>query len=511
MAVALLATAGCTGTTLPRMPWEQPTNRVSDKGFTVSARGVTVTGPAGVAPAGTEVTLQEVPAPPELAELELKGSPVLEIALAGGAQPATPVTMAWTIPEGMPTESVAFITAEGPGKPWRGVPVTISGNQATVQLDHFSWTWFGDGAKLVKGLADGVNAFFGQTYPAPAGCVQTLQIQGHNVTVKNSRADYVHACLTADQGKVVVTAASNSPYVFTAKTQKFATMRVPGVPLTLAGVATLAVAKGVHGDGYGGYLVPGGSVSVEYEVSSLAANPAFDVMAGEIDAGLGLVGVAVTGASMLSGTPLDEVFSQAAVVECMGSVVQAAGTASAVDAAGVVPGLMNCISTGASQLNLSGADRLSMATAVVGSLTGYLVTQIRGVADTLRGGSFTLTATTSTRPTPKPTPSPTRRTPTPTPAARGCLTSQQAASAIIGTGFSFKAVTTIECYGTSDWAKVGFTYGTDRSGEAYLRLTGSRWTVLALGGHGGDFYPLSQNIPPGMPARMRADVMRWVA
>lgn len=88
LAPALLLMAGCSDSYPSPAP--EPETKVSKTGFTVSVGGITATGTAGVAPVGTEVTLREVPTPPEFAELKLRGSPVVDISLAGGAQPSGP-------------------------------------------------------------------------------------------------------------------------------------------------------------------------------------------------------------------------------------------------------------------------------------------------------------------------------------------------------------------------------------------------------------------------------------
>lgn len=401
--LALLLTAGCSDSYPPSSL--EPETKVSKTGFTVSVGGITATGPAGVAPVGTEVTLREVPTPPEFAELELRGSPVVDISLAGEAQPAVPVTLSWTIPAGIPPASVAFIISEGAGQPWRGIPVTIAGNQATVRIDHFSLGWFGDGTKLVQRMADVTNAYLGQTYSAPASCVQKAQINGFDIAVTNSRTDYVHACIRAEGGKLVVTAASNSPYVFPVRVQHFATMRTEGVPPSLESLVTMTVARNLHGDKWNGYLLPGGSVSAEYQSSDLEANPEFQVLTGEMDPSLGLIGIALAGAKMLvpQGESLDTVLTRVELAECVANILRTAGTKSVVGAGEVMPGVLNCVSAEASALDSEGAAfGLSVGTAVITSLAGYLTTQVRGIGDALRGGSFVLTATTSILRTPSP-------------------------------------------------------------------------------------------------------------
>lgn len=276
-----------------------------------------------------------------------------------------------------------------------------------MRIDHFSLGWFGDGAKLVQEMADVTNAYLGQTYSAPASCVQKTQINGFDTAVTNSRTDYVHACTRAEGGKLVVTAASNSPYVFPVRGQQFATMRTEGAPQSLESLVTITVARSLHGDKWNGYLLPGGSVSAEYQSSDLEANPEFEVLTGEMDPSLGLIGIALAGAKMLvpQGESLDAVLTRVELAECVANILRTVGTKSAVGAGEVMPGVLNCVSAEASALDSKGAFGLSVGTAVITSLAGYLTTQVRGIGDALRGGSFVLTASTSNPRTPSPSPS----------------------------------------------------------------------------------------------------------
>lgn len=390
LALVLSTLVGCTGGTHDRASTaDLAQTTVTDTGFSVTIGEITVTAPGGVAPAGTKVIAQKVSTPTEISDLGLTGSPVIDVHLDGGRQPAVPVTVTWKIPSDGPRDAIAAITSPGPGEPWQGLPVTVNGDQASTQLDHFSLFGFLDGARVLKGFVDAVTGFLGQRYAGPQDCKAIATVNGADYTVKNSKPNLVHACVVPDGDTLSITVASNSPYVFPLTVGNGATVRSVAPPESLDGIVTQAVAQNA-GLRVPGVLVPGGTATVSYPPRVWKDNQDAQVISGDIDPILGYVPVAFVGTQMVLsayGIDLGKAGDTAELGQCLASAVQADLARETVELAGTFPGLLGCGAAFA-EAYMKGTPQqgqVGVLTAVIGSLSGLLVTQLRGAVDASTG------------------------------------------------------------------------------------------------------------------------------
>lgn len=211
LALALALTSGCA--LLPeQVSATEGTTSIDASGFTVTAGGVTATGGADVAPAGTSVALREVEVPEEVRELSATGSPVVDLSFGTNAPPAGPVTLAWQVPSEIPTDNLAFI-GFAPNEAWRGVPVTMSGRTATVQLDRAGRGQFIHGGSPVMLFRDGVRDYLTAPPADPEPCETTVSVGAVEFTVTDT-ADALPSCVAADGGQLNVTVRSESAKVW---------------------------------------------------------------------------------------------------------------------------------------------------------------------------------------------------------------------------------------------------------------------------------------------------------
>ncbi|MDO5500906.1 MAG: hypothetical protein Q4F67_14620 [Propionibacteriaceae bacterium] len=351
-------------------PANESQGKVTTDGFAVSAGGVTVQGPGGVAPEGTPVTIDEVPVPSGIAELGLTGSPMFTIALDGGAQPTAPVSVTWPVPEGLAAETIAFVAADGPESSWRGAPVTVAEGTAKVELESLGHGWFVDGAAQARAFTEGAGGFTGQSYPAPEGCSQSIRQGANEIVAGSSQGEMVQACVANEGGKTVLTLVSRSAEVLALHLQPGATLTKVSAGPSVESALTLAAA------GDGPVLVPGGSVVVEYAPASWSGQD-LPAVTGAPAAGLSLIPLAVSGfRSLVPEQNLDGLADNTAVVECLAGAAERASLGE----------LVECVALG------SGASDHGVLSGIVGSLAGHLEPQIRGTGDAPAAGEFVVTA-----------------------------------------------------------------------------------------------------------------------
>lgn len=398
LAIVLCLLSACTGQVTESL---SPSGEgiVTADGFTLSIGAFTVSGPAGVAPEGTRVLFEEIPLPEELSDFG-PGSPVFDIALENGQQPTAPVTVTWQVSAEISTDALAFITSPGPDRPWTGVPVTISGREARVELEHFSWGWFTDGTGILQTFTDGILGFLGQRFDPPEGCVQKASLAGTEYALINSAPEFAHGCLAAENGALILTAASNSPYVIPLETANGATLLGVRGQLSWASLLTQLV---FHRSGPGrekeGVLLPGGTARFRWE-PAYSDGTEVDLVGGGIDPVLGYVAIAATGTDMALAMTIGETPSDpedlVGLVECIVALTETQSLGSATDVGVVAPGLMGCFAEAADQLfpkdkiGRLAAAKVNVTVAILGSLSGHLTTQLRGVYDAARGKRLVL-------------------------------------------------------------------------------------------------------------------------
>lgn len=335
-------------------------------GFAVSDGSTTLVGPAGVAPTGTTVTVRPAPNPALPAGIKwTDAAPAFDVTLAAGGQPAKPVTASIAIDPGrLGREKLVFLTLSSAGA-WEGLPVTITGATASVQMTHFSqgfWGWVADAEASFK---KGVNGFLKLRFSAPACADKSLTVAGVNYSASVDGVG-VWVCTELDSGSPALTLYSNSPFVWRVKgTETKLTPTMPVPPVELTGVLTLAVARAALGKAHETYVVPGGHAGLLLPEGGDAAVRA------DVDPALGALAIAVAGVEAylsVSGVTVPAL-EQASVGECAAGLIQTGGDPAATGE--VTRAVIDCFKA-------SVTGPAAVATAIVSSMAGLLVTQVAG-------------------------------------------------------------------------------------------------------------------------------------
>ncbi|MDO5736669.1 MAG: hypothetical protein Q4P15_09365 [Propionibacteriaceae bacterium] len=346
---------------------------------------------ADVAPLGTAVDLRIVDTPDSIAELDMTGSPVFDLVLGDGMQPQSPIRVEWTPPSDVDPTTVAFITDPGGGQ-WAPVPTTVFEDGTVVaHMDHLSWGWFADARKLVDSFVGFTSEFLGQSYPEPQPCVTEVEPGGSRVKLTTA-STAIHACLGQSEDTVELSIQSNSPYVWLVKKTDGVLRQSSSTPSTNA-IITELLYNSIYGslDTYSGFVAPGFVTTLTVD-----RNEADGVeVRGSLDAGLGLVPVLVSGVDMaltVSGVTLfGDYEDYVTLAQCVFSSNDLLQSASAADASKTLPSIIDC---GMSLVEASSGESAfgpaRVVLALVGSLSGQLVTQVRGMYDSLVNPSFTV-------------------------------------------------------------------------------------------------------------------------
>ncbi|MHA6510735.1 hypothetical protein [Tessaracoccus sp. Y1736] len=404
VAVVALVTQGCS---VGPLRVAGPEATVKHDGFVVDLDRVTITGPSGVAPDGTEVRLEARKDDPlkEVQGVELEAA--FDVAFEDGSQPLVPVTVELDL-SGITRnfETLFFVTQRSDTGAWEGLPVTVTGNTASVRLPHFSGGWFGWGDEIGKWFVDHVRQFLKVGFPKPACVGEPAHVGGRtfNVSAKGG----VFACVDGSEGKVVTSIYSDSPFVWRYRPQSGHGTGRAGEPAPdLASILTLLAYNSAHENDFRAetVLVPGGNASIE-----LTAGMEDAWTGARVDPGLGLIAVLVaaidTAAAMASGqTPatwLDAALTKAENAdairhagECLAGVIEGS-----LDISGRLGAIGNtvlaCSGTlfGAIVGGAAGAV-VGVAVGIITSLIGLLVTQVWGIIGELTQSNEVLMHVTS--------------------------------------------------------------------------------------------------------------------
>ena len=251
----------------------------------VVARGVVVAVVVGMILAGCAAGLRGV-----------ESGPAFDIALEGGLQPRTPVTVSFTLPETTRDHSMLFfVTQRSDTGQWEGLPVVVQDGRAIVTMTHFSGGWFGWADQVGDWFLDQVKQFLKVGFPTPDCVGQTASAGGLAYGV-SADGDGVHACVSAVSDRVTTTIHSATPFVWRFRPTPGEGTGLPAIPpLDLAGMATQLLFQLQSGGSYAKetILVPGGSASI-----LLAEGVTETRTAARVDAGLGLVAVLIAGLDM---------------------------------------------------------------------------------------------------------------------------------------------------------------------------------------------------------------------
>ncbi len=392
---ALLAITSCTSPSDPPEPDSENTpgavsTTVSDSGFTLAMDTVNIQAAADVAPHGTVVNLRIVDTPGTIAELDMPGSPVFDLVLGEGIQPESPIRVEWTPPSDIDPTTVAFITDPGGGQ-WAPVPTTVAGGRVVAHMDHLSLGWFADARKLVDSFVSSTSEFLGQSYPEPQPCLAEVDQRGSRVT-RTTNSTAVHACVEGPNDTVELSMHSNSPYVWLVKKTDGVLQQASSKPSTTA-IITELLYNSIYGsfDTYSGFVAPGFVTTLTVDRN----NADGVALRGSLDAGLGLVPVLVSGVEMaltVTGVKLfgdyEDYVTLAQCVYSSNDLLQSTSTA---DVSKSLPSVIDCgmsLVEASSGESVLGPERVVLA--LVGSLSGQLVTQVRGMYDSFANPSFTV-------------------------------------------------------------------------------------------------------------------------
>lgn len=367
---------------------------VTGDGVRVVVGDVTITAPAGVAPAGAKLMVRRV-ADPAAGVREVDAAGVLDLRLSTGAQPAKPVTVSWRTTGGKPAPAAATKPENSPI--WQPLKVTASGGVASVRLSHFSWFWFGEVGKMVGGFVLDVKAFLGLGYPAPS-CVGKPAIVGGRTYTASTDRDVVRACVADGGQNAQVRLYPNRGQVYRVRVQpgRFAGTPRPAAR-DLSSVAVLAVQRQLYGS-QETVVLPG--EADRYTPLDLADG--VDDAYGEAvsDPALSLVPVAALGVEMLltmAGSTLPDGFEKASdgysLAQCFLKAMPVASGEWTLPGAlsaffGCAPSLVQALSDeGFITFGDRFTTKFNLLAGIAGSAVGLLAGQIQGLWNTATGDS----------------------------------------------------------------------------------------------------------------------------
>lgn len=356
----------------------EATVAVDDSGFTLTVGHLTAHGPAGVAPVGTRVTLTQIPLPDDAAQAGLTAAGgAFDISFSDGSQPAAPVTIEVEFEATAgPDEPLVFITQNSQTGAWTGLPVTVDGTTAAVQLDHFSIGIFGWFGGLADQFADEVLRFAQMRHDPPDCHGASPEIGGREFIAETDN-DAVYVCVQEQDGRALLTVHSNSPYVWEVRpdTATAHGQWAGAAPLVAAQILTVAVFNLLQGYDYDAatVLVPRGTAPVLLHEGATSTTAV-----ARVDAGLGLIAIAAAGIGMLSAVGVQVPYeSLVSVGECAAAVLT---TGAEPDLTTVLSTVLGCLGSA-----LTGVAAVLVAGLV--SLVPLLATQLTGLLGEFTGAN----------------------------------------------------------------------------------------------------------------------------
>lgn len=352
IAVAVVVVLACVATIVVAMrsgwfrsdPPAAHSATVGVNGVELTVDGVTIRGPAGVAPEGTILTAHPTTAaPPELESTITTGvAGGMDISLAG-LQPAKPLELRFPVTGSQPEgRHAVLITTPSDGSAAHLLPASFDATTGSISatINHLSFVWpaFIDLQAAGRVVDKLVSQTLGISSPRPdcAG-VPATDPSGVKITVDG---DYgldtkpiVWPCLTVHNGQLVAKLDSNSPLPWRVRAAPAATLEPQGTIDPAKGVVLATYQALATKRPYAeGLLIPGGEMTYRFALSSLPAT-----IQGQADVGTWLVMdvvFAVQAIMALFHVNLGAVADNAAALGCLGDAVEAAdlGSRPGVDA-----------------------------------------------------------------------------------------------------------------------------------------------------------------------------------
>lgn len=241
--------------------------KVGDGVVTAKVGDVTVMFPDGVAPAGTEASVELKPRSEESPGGTSAVSETIDVNLDRGLQPAVPVRISIPVQaEGVDTAAFAeryvligaSVSANGDVSYFNGSFDAAAGTYS-MTVNHFSsFKVLGiDIGAALDEVRTGIMQGIGLEFPAP-DCVGAPALVGRT-TYEAPASDTAHVCVGEDQGSLVVTAypAVAMPYLVTTLPQAEGETAGDEINLGTAGVIALARGLGLIDRGSETGLFPG--------------------------------------------------------------------------------------------------------------------------------------------------------------------------------------------------------------------------------------------------------------
>lgn len=346
IAVAVVVVLACVATTAVaiRSGWfrsDPPAGHsatVGVNGVELTVDGVTIRGPAGVAPEGTILTARPTTAaPPELESTITTGiAGGMDISLEG-LQPAKPLELRFPVtgpqPEG---RHAVLMTTPSDGSAAHLLPASFDATTGSISatINHLSFVWpaFIDLRAAGRVVDKLVSQTLGISSPRPdcAGAPAT-DPSGMKITVDGDYSPdakpVVWPCLTVHNGQLVAKLNSNSPLPWRVRAAPAATLEHQGTIDPAKGVVLAAYQALATKRPYAeGLLIPGDEMSYRFALSSLPAT-----IQGQADVGTWLVMVvvfAVQAIMALFHVNLGAVADNVTALGCLGDAVEAANLVS---------------------------------------------------------------------------------------------------------------------------------------------------------------------------------------
>ncbi|MEU5694364.1 hypothetical protein [Actinosynnema sp. NPDC020468] len=368
---------------------------VGPNGVVLEYEGITVRGPAGVAPVGTRLSAGK-PGAASGSALDFATAVGDGIALdLGGAQPAAPLTITMPLPDfpGGDTAGV-LVTRPSGATDTVLVPATYSAADRTVtaQVRHLSdfWAAFAPLSKFVDVIGRTTTQALGITTPRPdcagkdvaAPDGSTIAVSG--VDAAEGASPTVWPCVAVDGDDLVLTLTSNTPLAWQTTPKPGATLVRPTTTDVSKGV-TIALFQTLTGrPDQESLLPPGTSLSYRFPLTALPAEVTGD------DHPIALLGmVLLLGVDLVLKTFGVDSKGLLRTAETVGCVADAFGAATAKPDEEAVAAMIRAVFSCAGKIGeaLTGAALvpLEIVLTLLGSAVSLLAGNLMGILATALG------------------------------------------------------------------------------------------------------------------------------
>jgi hypothetical protein len=374
-------------------------------GVLLEFEGITVRGPADVAPPGTVLTASRTAEAPTGRALELATATGLGVTLSlGGLQPAAPLTVTMPLDRAPGAdEAGVLVTRPGGSSDTLLIPATYSAERRTVtaEVRHLSDFWAGMTA--FSRMADSIGGLLTQTLgissPRPSCTAEPAETaDGSPVTVSGydfsaTASPVVWPCVVIDGDTASVTLVANTPLPWRTTPEPDAELAA-AVDLDVSKAVTLAAFRTLMTDRpyREGLIVPGASVTYRFPVADLPGE-----IRGKADP-LTLAGmVLLLGLDLVVktfGIDTKDIAGNVEAITCVGDAVEAAradGKPIADGVAALARAVLSCLGTVARALGGVLATPVELVLTLIAGGVSLLAGNLMGIlASVLDVDEFTI-------------------------------------------------------------------------------------------------------------------------